>query len=164
MLKKLLNAILAMTSAELALASFLAVSLLGACALMIAEQGHTAIEAYTTHHDVIIRTIDGANERQERHTTVAFAERTGLRFVDAWFTSTSALCVTGLTVVDFSQFTVTGQILVLFLMQIGGLGIFVFTSILVVSIFRGVEHNASFRSILASTVDCDRNHAAKMLR
>lgn len=47
----------------------------------------------------------------------------GLPFIDALFTATSALCVTGLVVVDtgtyFSHF---GQIVILSLIQIGGLG------------------------------------------
>lgn len=45
-------------------------------------------------------------------------------FIDALFTSTSAVCVTGLSVVDIgAYFTKFGQIVLLFLMQIGGLGI-----------------------------------------
>jgi len=164
MLKKLLNRILSLNSAELALLSFLTGSLLGSAALMLAEHHHITVEAFPTHQHVIIRPEGGTTERREKHTTVVFAEKHTLHFVDAWFTATSALCVTGLTVVDFSQFTIAAQVIVLFLMQIGGLGIFVFTSMLVVSIFRGVEQNASFRAVLASTVDCDRNDAAIMLK
>ncbi len=44
-------------------------------------------------------------------------------FVDAVFTAASATCVTGLVVYDtFSQFTLFGQIVILLLIQIGGLG------------------------------------------
>jgi trk system potassium uptake protein TrkH len=47
-----------------------------------------------------------------------------LSFCDALFTSTSATCVTGLTVADTgSQFTKFGQIIILIMIQIGGLGI-----------------------------------------
>lgn len=53
----------------------------------------------------------------------------GISFVDAFFTSTSAVCVTGLIVVDTSTyFTEFGQIIILFLIQIGGLGILTFAS------------------------------------
>ncbi len=53
----------------------------------------------------------------------------GLSFIDALFTSTSAVCVTGLIVVDTgSYFTGFGQIVILALIQIGGLGILTFTS------------------------------------
>lgn len=45
-------------------------------------------------------------------------------WIDALFTSTSAVCVTGLIVVDTgSHFTIFGQIVILVLIQIGGLGV-----------------------------------------
>ena len=48
----------------------------------------------------------------------------GLKFIDALFTATSALCVTGLIVVDTaSAFTPAGKIIILVLIQTGGLGI-----------------------------------------
>ncbi|UCG38488.1 MAG: potassium transporter [bacterium] len=51
-----------------------------------------------------------------------------LSFVDALFTATSAQCVTGLTVVDTgSGLSLFGQIVVLFLIQTGGLGITTFS-------------------------------------
>ena len=47
-----------------------------------------------------------------------------IRLIDALFTATSAVCVTGLIVVDTgSFFTPFGQGVILFLIQIGGLGI-----------------------------------------
>lgn len=57
------------------------------------------------------------------------ATRGGLSFVDALFTSTSAVCVTGLALVDTgTYFTFFGQGVLLFLIQVGGLGIMTFTS------------------------------------
>ncbi|MFH1120149.1 MAG: potassium transporter TrkG [Bacteroidota bacterium] len=53
----------------------------------------------------------------------------GISFTDAFFTSTSAVCVTGLVVFDTaSKFTPLGQAFILILIQIGGLGIMTFTS------------------------------------
>lgn len=47
-----------------------------------------------------------------------------LNFVDALFTSCSAVCVTGLvTIVPSTQFTLLGKVILLFLIQLGGLGI-----------------------------------------
>lgn len=47
-----------------------------------------------------------------------------ISFLDALFTSTTAVCVTGLvTVVPATQFTLFGKIILLILIQIGGLGI-----------------------------------------
>ncbi|ARN56062.1 TrkH family potassium uptake protein [Sedimentisphaera salicampi] len=51
-------------------------------------------------------------------------------FVDACFTTTSAVCVTGLIVKDTgSDFTILGQFVILTLMQLGGLGIIIFGAI-----------------------------------
>jgi potassium uptake TrkH family protein len=53
----------------------------------------------------------------------------GISYVDALFTATSAVCVTGLNVVDTEfTFTILGQVIVLSLIQIGGLGIMTFTT------------------------------------
>ena len=55
-----------------------------------------------------------------------------LGFVDALFTATSAVCVTGLIVVDTAtKFTPLGQAVILLLVQIGGLGIMTFSVIFV---------------------------------
>ncbi|MGY0392172.1 TrkH family potassium uptake protein [Bizionia sp. KMM 8389] len=57
------------------------------------------------------------------------ATHEGLSFIDAWFTATSAVCVTGLAVVDTgTYFTLFGQTILLFLIQIGGIGILTFAS------------------------------------
>jgi trk system potassium uptake protein len=61
--------------------------------------------------------------------TLPNATQTGISFLDALFTSTSAVCVTGLIVVDTgSFFTDFGQFIILGLIQIGGLGILTFAS------------------------------------
>lgn len=58
-----------------------------------------------------------------------------LGWVDALFTSASAVCVTGLTVVDTATyFTGAGQAVVLLLIQLGGLGVVTFTSVILVAL------------------------------
>ncbi len=53
----------------------------------------------------------------------------GIDFSDALFTSTSAVCVTGLIVVDTgTHFTLFGQSIIMILIQLGGIGIMTFTS------------------------------------
>jgi trk system potassium uptake protein len=52
-----------------------------------------------------------------------------LSFVDALFTSTSAVCVTGLTTVDTALYTKFGQIVIMLLIQSGGLGIIMFATL-----------------------------------
>lgn len=53
----------------------------------------------------------------------------GISWIDAFFTSTSAVCVTGLIVVDTATvFTSMGKTIIMILFQIGGLGMMTFTS------------------------------------
>ena len=48
-----------------------------------------------------------------------------IKFIDAFFTSTSAVCVTGLfTQMPSEQFSIFGQIVIMCLIQIGGLRIY----------------------------------------
>jgi Trk-type K+ transport system membrane component len=57
------------------------------------------------------------------------ATYTPISLVDAFFTATSAICVTGLVVVDTAtSFTGLGKSILLILIQIGGIGIMTFTS------------------------------------
>jgi len=52
-----------------------------------------------------------------------------LLYVDALFTATSAVCVTGLITVDTAAYSVFGQAVIAFLIQLGGLGIISFVTI-----------------------------------
>ena len=62
--------------------------------------------------------------------TLPISSRTGrLGVIDAMFTATSATCVTGLVVRDtWSQFSLFGQVSILMLIQVGGLGLVTLTS------------------------------------
>lgn len=63
-----------------------------------------------------------------------------LRFIDALFTSSSAVCVTGLTVIDIGKdLSITGQIITIFLFQIGGLGIITFSTIFFILMGRRIS-------------------------
>lgn len=62
-----------------------------------------------------------------------------LGFLDALFTSTSAVCVTGLVVRDTGgDFTVFGQTVILVLIQLGGLGIMSLTAAISLLLGRGI--------------------------
>lgn len=66
--------------------------------------------------------------------------------IDAVFTATSAVCVTGLVVVDTgTYYTMFGQIVILLLIQLGGLGIMTVS----VAIFRFLGRTITFRSRMA---------------
>jgi trk system potassium uptake protein TrkH len=60
---------------------------------------------------------------------------TSVRYIDALFTSTSAVCVTGLAVVDAgTAFSRVGQVFLLLLIQTGGLGIMTIAAFIQVSL------------------------------
>lgn len=61
----------------------------------------------------------------------------GAPFITALFTATSAVCVTGLTTVDTPTYwTDFGQVVILALIQVGGLGIMVMASLLILLVSR----------------------------
>lgn len=60
-----------------------------------------------------------------------FATHESISWIDALFTSTSAVTVTGLTVTSTAQtFTIFGQVIILLLLQVGGIGFIAFSVIL----------------------------------
>jgi trk system potassium uptake protein TrkH len=70
------------------------------------------------------------------------ASRSGecVGFIDALFTSTSAVCVTGLVVVDtFEHWTLFGQVVILLLIQVGGLGFMTITTTLFILLGRKIR-------------------------
>lgn len=63
-----------------------------------------------------------------------------LGWLDALFTATSAVCVTGLIVVDTAtRFTLLGQAYLLVMIQLGGLGILTFTTLVILAMGRRVS-------------------------
>lgn len=83
------------------------------------------------------------------------ATRSGnISLIDALFTSTSAVCVTGLTVLDTgSYFTVFGQLIILFLIQVGGLGLMTVSVMLFSLIGRSIpfRHRMALQDVFAHT-------------
>ena len=62
-----------------------------------------------------------------------------ISFIDALFTSTSAICVTGLIVVDTATyFTTAGQLVILLLIQLGGLGVMTFSTMILLAAGRSI--------------------------
>lgn len=75
-----------------------------------------------------------------------------ITFMDAWFTAASALCVTGLSVRstghDFSFF---GQVVILGLIQVGGIGIMTITTLVMSQIFgSSLRHRAVISETLGA--------------
>ena len=86
---------------------------------------------------------------------VSSAEGIITPFGDALFTSTSAVCVTGLVVHDtFRYWSLFGQFVILFLIQIGGLG--TITLAVVATMLAGRKVSLFQRSIMKEAVSADQ--------
>src|SRR5512147_625728 len=78
------------------------------------------------------------------------ATKGSLRFVDALFSFTSAVCVTGLVVIDIGKdLSTLGQVITIFLFQIVGLGIITFSMVFFVLMGRWLSFKG--REIVQST-------------
>ncbi len=73
------------------------------------------------------------------------SEASGLSFIDSLFTATSAICVTGLIVVETATaFTFWGKLIILMLIQIGGLGIMILSFFVVFILRRSISVEDKF--------------------
>lgn len=97
--------------------------------------------------------------------TFEFASKTSsLNFIDALFMAASATCVTGLAVVDIgTTLSFTGQIIILLLIQIGGLGVMTFSTFLLLLI-RGRFGIASRELIQETLTYFDNIEIASLLK
>ncbi len=82
---------------------------------------------------------------------VSAASGKTISFVDALFTATSAVCVTGLSTISLlDNFSLFGQLVALFLIQIGGLGIMTLYSSMTILLGRsmGVKQRVVMQDVL----------------
>lgn len=78
----------------------------------------------------------------------------GISFIDALFTATSASCITGLSVVSTSGcFTIKGQIVIMILIQLGGMSILSFATFFTTFLARssvGLRYQYMVRDMMAT--------------
>lgn len=75
----------------------------------------------------------------------------GIRFEDALFTATSAVCVTGLMVLDIQRdFTFAGQVTILLLIQIGAIGIIALASLIILG--GGGRLSIGYEDLVSSSI------------
>jgi trk system potassium uptake protein TrkH len=73
---------------------------------------------------------------------VAAKNGNGTPFIDALFTATTATCVTGLVVHDtFSYWSIFGQLVILCLIQVGGLGFMTLATLFSLAVRRKISYN-----------------------
>ncbi len=174
-MSKILNFLLSpfarLSPAQATVLSFLTMSLVGSFLLYFTEQGRLVEAKVPVFQDVKIESLEGLESENylsephfETHVFTKDVQYEGEKFIDMLFTSVSALCVTGLTSTDFSKFTLMGQIITLILIQMGGLGIIVFTSIFAFVIVKGFSEGNSFSDLLAGILDTSNHNVFRMLR
>lgn len=84
-------------------------------------------------------------------TPLASQARVWTSFIDALFTSTSAVCVTGLVVHDTGTYwSMFGQVIILLLIQIGGIG--VVTAAVSIALYSGQKIGLMQRSIMQDAI------------
>jgi trk system potassium uptake protein len=83
--------------------------------------------------------------------TLPFSTKNGISFINALFTATSSVCVTGLVVVDTGiEFTRFGQTIILILIQLGGLGIMTASTLFILLI--GTQISFFGRTLIQDTL------------
>lgn len=154
---------------EATVLSFLAMSLIGGSLLWYTESDRSVTVKTPYLNEVTVTpapTADGVltEPRVEVHTFTRDTVQQGESFVDTLFTAVSALCVTGLTSTDFAAWSLSGQIITMILIQMGGLGIILFTSIFAYLIARGIPERTVMRSLLAGILDTDHDSVERMFK
>ncbi|WP_299702293.1 potassium transporter TrkG [uncultured Pontibacter sp.] len=90
-----------------------------------------------------------------------------MRFIDALFMAASASCVTGLAVVDpGTYFTFSGQVVLLMLVQLGGLGILTFATFFATLMRQGVgikQHVAMYEIMESESLFSTKNLLRKLV-
>lgn len=86
-----------------------------------------------------------------------------LSLLDSVFTATSAVCVTGLIVVDTAQFSHFGQIVLILLIQFGGLGIVTFATLYIALPRRKVSlvNRGIIKDMFIEEVDSNPRHLVR---
>lgn len=84
-----------------------------------------------------------------------------LSWIDALFTATSSVCVTGLMTVDLTQFSLLGQMIVMILIQLGGIGIMTMSGSIIV--LMGKNMSWSETKILSNMTDNYSPHGVEMM-
>lgn len=88
------------------------------------------------------------------HLSLPICNKQPIEMIDLLFLSTSAVCVTGLTpVVPIEQFTIVGQVILLILIQIGGIGFMTLISLILIAI--GKKLNLSDKILIRESLNQD---------
>ena len=72
---------------------------------------------------------------------ISMRDGKSVKLIDGFFIATSAICVTGLSSIDIgSVYNIFGQMVILVLIQLGGLGVITFTSLIIIMISKKIGY------------------------
>lgn len=92
---------------------------------------------------------------------IYISESGRLSYTVSLYLATSSICVTGLSPVLLSELQRSTQLIMMFLIQIGGLGIITFTVLIGVLVVRGLSRSTRLASFVYEATDA---HLAKRMR
>ncbi|EMN05528.1 hypothetical protein LEP1GSC127_1906 [Leptospira kirschneri str. 200801925] len=92
---------------------------------------------------------------------IYISESGRLSYTVSLYLATSSICVTGLSPVLLSELQHSTQLIMMFLIQIGGLGIITFTVLIGVLVVRGLSRSTRLASFVYEATDA---HLAKRMR
>jgi trk system potassium uptake protein TrkH len=125
--------------------------------VMIAAAGHNPARSLIIMFMILILSGAGLLMLPKAHNLPSMS------FTNAVFTATSATCVTGLTVMDTGRsFSFFGEVVILFLIQLGGLGIVIFGAVLAMMLGQSftVRESAAMQDLLSEDT---LNRIARMI-
>jgi trk system potassium uptake protein TrkH len=92
---------------------------------------------------------------------IYLSEDSALSYIDSFYLSASAVCVTGLSPVPISELDFSTQLIILILVQLGGLGIITFTVMIGILILQGLSRNTKFHQFIKDAIDSTDEDEAK---
>lgn len=82
-------------------------------------------------------------------------EHRHLDYIDSLYLSASAFCVTGLATTPISKFNMLSQIALMIYIQLGGLGIIVFTMLIGLMVIKQLSRNTKLNEFISEVLDAD---------
>ncbi len=76
-----------------------------------------------------------------------------ITYADSFYLASSAICVTGLSTVLISELAFSTQVIMMFLFQIGGLGIITFTVLVGILVVRGLSRSTRIAAFVFEAID-----------
>ncbi|TGK07583.1 potassium transporter Trk [Leptospira semungkisensis] len=82
-------------------------------------------------------------------------------YADSFYLASSAICVTGLTTIPVSELAFSSQVIMLFLFQIGGLGIITFAVLVGILVVRGLSRSTRIAAFFFEAIDSHESDDGK---